>query len=67
MKILFPDTYLYLRFYKYSGNNVRREVGIETLILCGAEITYKMLYYKGNKRDNVADGRNLKTERTKNG
>ena len=65
MKILFPDTYLYLWLYTYSGNNVRREVGIEALILVRAAIIYKMLYYKGNKRDNVADSRNLKTERTK--
>jgi len=66
MKILFPDTYLYLWIYTYSGNNARREVGIEILILVGEEIIYKMLYCKGNKRDNVADSRNLKAERTKN-
>jgi hypothetical protein len=64
MKILFPDACLYLWLYTYSGNNVRREVGIETLILVGAEIIYKMLYCKGNKGDNVADSRNLKAERT---
>ena len=65
MKILFPGTYLYLLFYTYSGNNVRRRVEVERLILVGAGIIYKMLYYKGNKGDNVADSRNLKTERTK--
>jgi len=40
-------------------------VGIERLILVSAGMIYKMLYYKGNKRDNVADSRNLKTGRTK--
>jgi hypothetical protein len=64
-KILFLYKYLYLRLYTCSSNNVRREIGIETLILVGAGIIYKMLYYKGNKWDNVADSRNLKTERSK--
>jgi hypothetical protein len=65
MNILSPDTYLYLWLYTYSGNNDRRGVGIERLILVAAGIIYKMLYNKGNKRDKVADSRNLKTGRTK--
>jgi hypothetical protein len=67
MKILSPDTYLHLWLYTYSGNNDRKGVGIERLILVAAGIIYKMLYYKGNKRDNVVDSRNFKTGRTKNG
>jgi len=64
---LLPDKYLYLWLYTYSGNNVRREVGMETLILVGAGIIYKMLYYKGNERDIAADSRNLKLRELKNG
>jgi len=40
---LLPDKYLYLWLYTYSGNNVRREVGMETLVLVGAGIINKML------------------------
>jgi hypothetical protein len=62
---LLPDKYLYLWLYTYSGNNVRREVGMETLILVGAGITYKMLHYKGNEWDVVDDSRNLKPRELK--